>query len=78
MMHEPAELDFDAALERLEQIAVALEMDDLELAQSLALFEEGVALLRLAESRLGGAEQRVRTLIEEGGSTRFEMLPELG
>jgi len=78
MMHEPAELDFDAALERLEQIAVALEMDDLELDQSLALFEEGVALLRLAESRLGGAEQRVRQMIEEGGRARFESLPELG
>lgn len=70
------EPDFDAALTRLEQIAVALEMDDLDLARSLALFEEGVALLRVAESALGGAEQRVRQLTEEGGALRFEPLPE--
>jgi len=57
---------FEGALERLGEIVEQLEGDGLELDESLALFEEGVRLLRRAESTLEGAGERIRLLVEEG------------
>lgn len=73
---EQLDLSFEAALERLEEIAASLEREELELTESLALFEEGVRLLRLAEERLGGAETRVHQLLEEGEGFRMQPLAE--
>ena len=71
------EWTFEAALERLNEIAEQLEGDGMELDESLALFEEGVRLLRFAETVLSGADERVRLLLEDaGGGFRFDTLPE--
>jgi exodeoxyribonuclease VII small subunit len=73
---EPA-WTFESALERLNEIADALEGDGMELDESLQLFEEGVRLLRFAETVLGDADQRVRMLLEEaGGGFRMDDFPE--
>lgn len=72
-----AEWTFEAALERLNEIAERLEGNGMELDESLALFEEGVRLLRFAETVLSGADERVRLLLEDaGGGFRFDDLPE--
>ncbi|HEU4559280.1 MAG TPA: exodeoxyribonuclease VII small subunit [Longimicrobium sp.] len=72
---EPA-WTFESALERLNEIADALEGDGMELDESLQLFEEGVRLLRFAETVLGDADQRVRMLLEEaGGGFRMDDFP---
>ncbi len=52
-------------LTRLEEIVRKLEADDVELDAALALFEEGVARLRAARERLGAAEVKVQTVLEE-------------
>ncbi|MBA3317179.1 MAG: exodeoxyribonuclease VII small subunit [Gemmatimonadales bacterium] len=54
-------------LNRLEEIVRRLEGDDVELDAALALFEEGVARLRAARERLGAAEVKVQTVLEEAG-----------
>ena len=54
-------------LTRLEEIVRKLEADDVELDAALALFEEGVARLRAARERLGAAEVKVQTVLEEAG-----------
>jgi exodeoxyribonuclease VII small subunit len=70
-------MSFEGALQRLGEIASQLEGDRLELDDSLALFEEGVGLLRFAESVLAGADGRVRQLVEEaGGSIRQDDFPD--
>ena len=75
--HAEPEWTFEAALERLDEITSALEGDGMELDESLALFEEGVRLLRFAETVLSGADERVRLLLEDaGGGFRFDTLPE--
>ena len=53
-------------LDRLEEILAALESDQLELEQSLALFEEGVAHIREAEQTLARATLRVREVLADG------------
>jgi exodeoxyribonuclease VII small subunit len=71
-----AEWTFEAALDRLGEIVERLESDSLELDESLALFEEGVRLLRFSEGVLEGANERVRQLLAEGDSFRLADFPE--
>ena len=56
------EIPFEAAMARLEVIVKAMEGDGLSLDESLALYEEGVALTRRLNRELGEAEQRVQIL----------------
>ncbi|HHY46458.1 MAG TPA: exodeoxyribonuclease VII small subunit [Firmicutes bacterium] len=54
---------FEEALSRLEEIVTALEGGELTLDESLALFEEGMRLLRVCTKRLDEAESRVSMLL---------------
>ena len=56
------EMPFEAAIARLEVIVKAMEGDTLSLDESLALYEEGVALVRRLNRELEEAEQRVMIL----------------
>lgn len=58
-------MSFEQSLTRLEQIASALDRDDLPLEEALKLFEEGIVRLREANAALQDAEGKVRTLLEQ-------------
>ena len=58
-------MSFEKNLARLEQIASSLDRDDLSLAESLKLFEEGIGLLKSASAEDAKAEGQVRTLVEK-------------
>lgn len=58
-------MTFEQTLARLEEIAAALDRDDLPLEKALALFEEGIVRLREASATLAEAEGKVRTLVEQ-------------
>lgn len=60
-----AEKKFEAALARLEEIVQELEKGDLPLEQSLKLFEEGIKLSRICNSRLEEAERKVEILMKD-------------
>ena len=55
-------LTFEAAMERLEEIARLLESGSEGLDASLKLYEEGVSLVRLCTQKLESAEQSVKIL----------------
>ncbi len=64
---------FEEAVARLEEIVRAMEDGKLSLDDSLKAFEEGIALVRLCNGKLDGAEQRVRILLKgEDGSVKEE------
>lgn len=67
MAKEPSESEptFEAILERLGQVAKELEKSDVPLERALALFEEGVGLVRGAEERLKRAETRLEELTQK-------------
>jgi exodeoxyribonuclease VII small subunit len=58
-----AELSFEGTLERLHEIVEQLESGELDLEDSLRLFEEGVRLSRVSQARLNSAEKRVEELL---------------
>ena len=57
------EASFGEALSELESIVAALEGGQLELEESLTKYERGVALLRLLQTKLADAQQKVTMLI---------------
>ena len=58
-------LDFEAALQRLEEIVASLEGENESLEKSLTLFEEGVKLTETLRSHLDTAEQRIQVLMKD-------------
>lgn len=68
-------MTFEAAMARLEEIVRLLESGNAPLDVSLSLYEEGVALVRLCNTRLDHAEQRVKILSfsENGEVTKSDM-----
>ena len=70
------EITLEAALGRLDEITRGLEDGDRELAESLALYEDGVRLLRVCEQLLSAAESRVEQLRVTPDGIGFDVLPE--
>lgn len=64
-------MSFEADLARLDAIVAELERDDVELDRALALFQEGVERLRVAQLTLVQTEAQVKQLMEraDGGFT---------
>jgi exodeoxyribonuclease VII small subunit len=56
----------EEALDRLDAITRSLEGGEIELEESLALYEEGIRLVRLAEETIRGAELRIEQLNAAG------------
>jgi exodeoxyribonuclease VII small subunit len=59
---------FEQALKRLEEIVSRMESGDLELDKSLALFEEGVTLVRFCSGKLDEAKKKVEILVNKNGT----------
>jgi exodeoxyribonuclease VII small subunit len=62
--------DFEKSLQELESLVARLERGDLPLAESLALFEQGVALTRSCHGALSEAQQKVEILLKAGSEQR--------
>ncbi len=62
-------MSFEQSLDRLEEIVRHLEKGDLPLSDSLALYEEGTALIAACSKQLDEAEQKVVKLRK--GPDRF-------
>ena len=68
---------FEQALARLEEIVRALDGGEAPLDESLALFEEGVRLVKLCSEKLDHAEQTVKILVrgEDGKPAEADFAP---
>ena len=71
----PQSISFEQSMERLTHIVEKLEEGELPLEQSLALFEEGVRLSRLAQERLDAAQQRIERLLTVDPQGRARTAP---
>ena len=61
---EENKLTFAQSVKRLEEIVALMDRGDVSLEDSLALFEEGTALIRSAGAMLDSAEQKVVRLMK--------------
>ena len=63
----PRKVSFEQALEKLERIVDKLESGDASLDESLALYEEGVATLKVCHGVLEQAEKKIEQLVKDAG-----------
>ncbi len=70
------DLTFDAALEKLEELAAHLEEGDVPLEKALEVYESAVHLFAFCRQRLDGMEQRIEQLSETlDGTLTVEAAP---
>ena len=61
--------NFEKALERLEEIATAMESGELGLEKMVAAFEEGQKLVKLCSSKLNEVEKKIEMLVKKSDGT---------
>ncbi len=66
-------LQFEEALSELEQIVTRLEVGDLTLDESLALYERGQLLAGYCNRQLESATLRIEQLTEHGEISEIEL-----
>ena len=59
-------VNFEASLEKLEQIVRKLEGGDINLEDSVKSFEEGIGLVKECQKQLSEAELKVKKLLGNG------------
>lgn len=64
--------DFENAMERLAAVVARLEGGECGLDESLKLYEEGAALVKVCSARLDEVEKRLKTLVERDGKAAAE------
>ena len=62
MSNKVEDMSFESALARLEAIVRMLESGNAALDESLSVFEEGIALVKMCNEKLEAAEQKVKML----------------
>ena len=55
-------MEVEAAMKRIDEISARLEDSSLTLDESLALYEEGISLVRICRKKLEEAEQKISCL----------------
>ena len=60
---------FEKALERLEEIAAAMESGELGLEKMVEAFEEGQKLVKLCSSKLNEVEKKIEMLVKKADGT---------
>ncbi len=64
-------VSFEEKIKRLEEIVGKIESSDIELKDSIRLFEEGVKLSKDCQSALDDAEKKVKILVSDGNFREF-------
>ncbi len=80
MKEKEPEIKFEKALGELKGIVEKLEKGELELDDSLRLFERGVKLMQVCSRKLEEAERRVKVVLKDaaGGRTVRDFAEETG
>lgn len=68
----PENMSFEASMQRLEQIVRAMERGDVELEESLKLFQEGTELIRSCGKLLEKAQLQVNKILTASDGSPIE------
>lgn len=72
MANKIEDMSFEAALARLESIVRMLESGNAALDESLSVFEEGIALVKMCNEKLEAAEQKIKILTKADDGSLVE------
>ena len=65
-------MDFEQLVKQLEEITEKLEKDNLNLDESIELFEEGMKISKKCNEKLENAEKKISILLKEGNEIKEE------
>ena len=60
---EKKEINFEKELKRLQEIVSRMQSDDIELDESLKLYEEGQKIIVLLNEELKNAEEKIENIV---------------
>jgi len=66
------EIQFENAVKRLEEVVAELESTDIDLERALKLYEEGIKLSRICNTKLSDAERKIE-ILKNGGQLTAEI-----
>lgn len=72
MSNKKTEIDFESAMERLDKITEELSKEGVSLEDALALYEEGVGLVRACSKKLEQTDRRIKILQLSGDGELVE------
>jgi exodeoxyribonuclease VII small subunit len=72
------QMSFENALRELEQIVARLEQGEVDLEDSITLYERGQALKSHCEKKLKSAEGRLEKIVQSGGAATGAEPTDLG
>ena len=61
------------AMKRLDEVVTALDSEQIDLESALALYEEGVGLVRICKEKLDAADRTIRMLRMNGNGEITEV-----
>jgi len=64
--------NFEESLSRLEEIVSKMERSDLDLENSLSLFEEGIKLVHFCTTKLNETKKKIEILVKNGSKMSAE------
>jgi len=64
-------LSFEESLNELDAIVQNLEQGELSLEESMSLFERGLNLSQVSQTKLQDAEQKIKILLEKNGQSQL-------
>ena len=70
------EIKFEQSLKRLEDIVSKLEGGDMDLEESMKLFEEGMGTVKTLQKKLDEAEKKIEKLVKDGQSLKTAPAPD--
>lgn len=65
-MNDEKEMNFEELMQKLELITNKLEKENLNLDESVELFEEGMRISKKCNAKLENAEKRITILLNDG------------
>lgn len=63
-------LNFEQAMDRMDEIIKSLEDGNLELDKSLEVFEEGIKMYRYCTKKLEDMEGKVKVILQQEGAVK--------
>ncbi len=68
-MAEKESLSIEESLKKLDEIVTTVENETLPLEKSLAIFEEGMQIIKDLEKRLSEAESKLAKIVKDDNTT---------
>jgi exodeoxyribonuclease VII small subunit len=66
------DMNFEGAMERLEQIVGNMESQDLSLEESIKIFQEGMELIAACNKKLDEAERKISVIVKNAEGKLIE------